>query len=186
MKSQVKLSLLKLYLIFVKIGAILLGGGYVILPILIDEICSKRKLISESDLTDYFAISQSLPGIVAANISMFTGYKLCGKLGAISAMLGIITIPFIIIIILASVFSMLVNNQYINGFFWGIGIAVIILIVLTIREMWQKSVRDNFFYLIFFMSLVALIYFKLSPVNVIIIFCIIGVILKTITARRGK
>ena len=69
------MPLLKLFLIFVKIGAILLGGGYVILPILQNEFTDKHKIISQNDLVEYFALAQSLPGIVAANISMFIGYR---------------------------------------------------------------------------------------------------------------
>lgn len=172
------ISLIKLYLIFVKIGAILLGGGYVILPILTSELCNKRKLIPESDLIDYFALSQTLPGIIAANISMFTGYKLRGKFGAIVAMFGIITVPMLCIIILASILEALSNNAYINGIFWGVGVAVIALIILTVREVWQKSERNLFFHIIFLSALIALVVFKLSPVSVIIIFSIIGILLK--------
>ena len=51
-----KVSLLKLFLIFVKIGAILLGGGYVILPIVTSEFVDKRNLISHDDLIDYFSL----------------------------------------------------------------------------------------------------------------------------------
>ena len=137
MRGQI--SLLKLYVIFLKIGAILLGGGYVILPILTSELCEKRSLIEESVLVDYFALSQSLPGIVAANISMFVGYKLCGKFGAVSAMLGVITVPFCMIVMLASILGRFTNNICLNGIFWGIGVAVVALIILTIREIWQKS-----------------------------------------------
>ena len=89
-----QISLLKLFLIFVKIGAILLGGGYVILPILMREFVETRKWIEHDELIDYFALAQSLPGIIAANISMFIGYKLRGKFGAILAMFGVIFVPF--------------------------------------------------------------------------------------------
>ena len=181
-----KISLLKLYLIFLKIGAILLGGGYVILPILTSELCNKRNLIEEDDLIDYFALSQSLPGIVAANISMFTGYKLRGKFGALISVLGIITVPFIVIVLLSSIFSHLTGNPYIESIFWGISIAVTALIMLTVREIWQKTNRNLFFYFIFFMTLTALLVFNVPPVNAIIIFSIIGVILKKISAGRSK
>ena len=87
------ISLKELYFLFVKIGAILLGGGYVILPIILAEFTQKRNLLKHSDVIDYFALAQSLPGIIAANISMFIGYKLKGKLGAVVAMFGIITVP---------------------------------------------------------------------------------------------
>ena len=173
-----KLSLINLYFIFLKIGAILLGGGYVILPIVKNEFADKRKLIEKEDLVDFFALSQSLPGIIAANISMFIGYKLRGKSGAITAMLGIITAPFICIVILASILDKLAGNPYITGAMWGVGIAVIALIMLTVREIWQNSKRDNFFYIIFLLSLTALLIFHLSPIETIIIFTILGILIK--------
>lgn len=179
-----KLSLWNLYLIFVKIGAILLGGGYVILPIVTNEFVEKRNLISHEDLIDYFALSQSLPGIIAANISMFIGYKLRGKFGAIIAMFGVITVPFLCIVLLASILGSLTENTYVNGALWGVGISVIALIMLTVREMWQKSVRDNFFYTIFAFSLAALLILKLSPIKTIILFSTIGLLYKRLTLKK--
>lgn len=173
-----KFSLLKLYMIFVKIGAILLGGGYVILPIVENEFAHKRNLIKKDDLVNFFALSQSIPGIIAANISIFIGYKIRGALGAVSAMLGVITIPFLSIIILASILGKLTENPYVISIFWGIGIAVIALIMLAVREMWQNSHRDNFFYVIFLSSLIALLIFNLPPVQTIIIFTGFGILLK--------
>lgn len=179
-----KVSLLKLFLIFVKIGAILLGGGYVILPIVTSEFVDKRNLISHDDLIDYFALSQSLPGIIAANISMFIGYKLRGKTGAVIAMLGVITVPFLCIILLASILGTLTENPYVHGALWGVGISVIALIMLTVREMWQKSVRDNYFYVIFSISLLTLLIFKLSPIKTIVIFTVLGVLFKRLTFKE--
>ena len=179
-----KISFLNLFLIFVKIGAILLGGGYVILPILTNEFVEKRKLISHDELLDYFALSQSLPGIIAANISMFVGYKLRGKIGAIIAMLGVITIPFVIIILLASLLKSFSSNSYIQGALWGVGVAVIALIILTIREMWQKTKKRCFFYLIFLSALISLLVFNLSPIKTILIFSILGVLYKLLTTPK--
>ena len=179
-----KISLLKLYLIFVKIGAILLGGGYVILPILINELAEKRKLVEQEELVDYFAISQSLPGIIAANISMFVGYKLHGKLGAMITMFGIITAPFICIVLLASFLSTLTENPLIQNIFWGIEIAVIALILLTVRDVWQKSNKNFFFYTILTLALISLLYFKLSPIQTILLLTISGVIYKRIATPK--
>lgn len=179
-------SLLKLYLIFIKIGAILLGGGYVILPILTSELCDKRNLIDKSELADYFALSQSLPGIVAANISIFTGYKLGGKFGAVAAMLGIITIPFLTIIAFASVLNTVAGNSYISSIFWGIGIAVMALILLTVRDMWKQSNTDIFFYIIFLLSLLLILFYKFSPVTTILFCSAFGVLIKTIERKRRE
>ena len=179
-----KISLLNLYLIFVKIGAILLGGGYVILPIVTNEFSENRNLVTSEEILDYFAISQSLPGIIAANISMFIGYKLCGKLVAITAMFGVITSPFLCIIFLASLLGKLTGNPVIEAIFWGVGVAVIALIMLTVREMWQKTKKDLFFYLIFFTALVTLLIFDFSPIKTILIFTPIGVLYKYFTAPK--
>lgn len=180
------ISLLNIYFIFLKIGAILLGGGYVILPILINEVVEKRTLLKQEDIVDYFAISQSLPGIIAANISMFVGYKLRGKLGALVAMFGIITAPFLCIVILASFLANLTNNSIVQGSLWGVGIAVITLITLTIREVWQKSKKDVFFYFILIISLVFLQFFRLSPIKVIIACTVIGILFKKLTATKEQ
>ena len=173
-----KISLLKLFLIFVKVGAILLGGGYVILPILTNELIEKRNLIEHDDLIDYFALSQSLPGIIAANISMFVGYKLRGARGAIVAMFGIIFIPFLTIILLASIINALTDNQYVQNIFWGISIAIIALI------MWQKCEKNIFFYSIFALALVSFTYFNFSPIKTILIFLVFGILLKKIQTLK--
>ena len=178
-----RISLLNLFLIFVKIGAILLGGGYVILPILQSEFCEKRKLVKKDDLVNYFALSQSLPGIIAANMTMFIGYRLRGKSGALAAMFGVIFVPFWTIILLASVLGHFVNNLYVQKALWGVGIAVIALILLTAREVWQNSKLTLFFYTIFFLSLVSLLIFKLSPITVIIIYSLLGLAVKIVLRR---
>lgn len=180
------LNLINIFLIFVKIGAILLGGGYVILPIIQNEFSEKRKILTQDELIEYFALSQSLPGIIAANMSIFIGYKLKGKSGALAAMLGVIFVPFWSIIILASILGAVTENSYIRGALWGIEVAVIALIILTTREAWQKSKRNLFFYLIFLFSLTALLIFKMSPIQVILIFTFTGIISKSMIRRYQR
>ena len=178
------MSYIKLFLIFVKIGAILLGGGYVILPIITHEFSEKRRLLTQDEIVDFFALSQSLPGIIAANISMFIGYKLKGKFGAILAMLGIIFVPFWTIVLLASVLNHFSNNSIIQNMLWGVGIAVCALILLTIREVWQKSNKNTYFYTIFALTLISLLLFKISPVQAILIFSIVGILYKKFIGER--
>ena len=56
-----------IYKTFFKIGTMLLGGGYVILPLLQSEIVDKNGWAKDEDIVEYYALSQSLPGIIAAN-----------------------------------------------------------------------------------------------------------------------
>ena len=57
--------------IFFKIGAFTIGGGYAMVPLIENEIVTKRKWIAQEDFIDLLAISQSAPGILAVNISIF-------------------------------------------------------------------------------------------------------------------
>lgn len=76
--------------IFFKIGAFTIGGGYAMVPLIENEIVTKRKWIAQEDFIDLLAISQSAPGILAVNISIFIGYKLRGIRGSIVTALGTI------------------------------------------------------------------------------------------------
>src|SRR5699024_7914532 len=84
-----------IYKTFFKVGTLLLGGGYVILPLLQSELDDKKGWSNHDELCEYYALGQSLPGIIAANMSMFVGYKLLGQKGAVAAVTGIITPAFI-------------------------------------------------------------------------------------------
>lgn len=58
-------------------------------------------------------------------------------------MIGVTFVPFWCIVLLASVLGALTNNSYVQGALWGVGISVIALIVLTVKEMWQKSNKKH-------------------------------------------
>ena len=79
---------LDIFTCFAKIGAFTIGGGYAMIPIIQKEVVDKRGWISEDDFMDVLAISQSAPGILAVNISIFLGHKLKGTKGSIVATLG--------------------------------------------------------------------------------------------------
>ena len=153
----------------------LLGGGYVILPLLQSELVEKKEWITDDDLVEYYALSQSVPGIIAANISVFTGYKLNGFIGALAAVLGVITPAFLAIILLASLLQTLVSLSIVQSIFWGVGIGVIMLLYLATKEMWNKSITDKFTCIIFITAFILSACFKISPALIIIGTIIIGI-----------
>ena len=173
-------KLIEIFFVFLKMGALLLGGGYVILPLIQSELVEKRKWLDNEDLINYYAISQCLPGLIAANVSIFTGYKLRGKYGAICAILGLSTSPFITIVLIASALNKIMHLPIINSIFWGVGIGVIILIILSLKEMWSKSIVDKFSFFIFLLILYMTIFLKTSPIISILTAIIIGIIYKKI------
>lgn len=181
-----KVSLKDLYIEFLLLGVQMLGGGYVLIPLMQKNLIEKRMWITQEELTDFYALSQSIPGIIAANISTFVGYKLRGKTGALLALTGIITSPVISILLIAAIIDILLKISYIQSIFWGVGIAVIILVFLSIKEMWNHSVNDIPTWIIFLASCGLSLFLNISPVYIIIGSMIFGVIVKFIEKRCKK
>ncbi len=82
---------------FVKMGAVLFGGGYAMLGLLEREIVQRRRWISSREMQDYFALAQLLPGVIAINASMLVGNRLAGLRGNVAAAAGVVTVPFLCI-----------------------------------------------------------------------------------------
>lgn len=180
-----KITLWEIYLVFLKVGVILLGGGYVILPILTDELVERRNWISKNELVEFYSISQCLPGIIAVNTSVFTGYKLKGKFGAIAAVTGMCTSPFIAIIALAAILGQLTKVPLVINIFWGVGIGVLILLLLTVQEVWSTSIVDKFTLFLFFIVFILTAFCGLSPVYSIIGAAMLGIIYRLLKRRSN-
>lgn len=177
-------TLWNIYKTFFKVGTLLLGGGYVILPLLQSELVEKKNWISSDEVAEYYALSQSIPGLIAANISIFTGYKLAGIKGAITAVSGIITPAFLSIIILAKVLEEIIKYDFVKGIFWGVGIGVIVLLYLAVKEIWNKSIVDKYSFFIFLTVFIASFVFKISPAILIILAIISGIILQVLKDKH--
>lgn len=118
-----------LFITFVKIGTFTIGGGYAMLPLIQREVVD-RGWLSKEDFIDIFAVTQSLPGIFAVNISIFVGYKLKKIPGAIFCALGTILPSFFIILAIALFFTQVKDNVWVEKAFKGLRPAVVALIVV--------------------------------------------------------
>lgn len=156
---------------FFKVGTLLLGGGYVILPLLTSELVDKKKWITSEELCEYYALGASLPGIIAANTAIFTGRKLLGTKGAIAATVGMVLPAFLAIVLFASILSELITKPSVQHIFWGVGIGVIVLLFLAVKEMWKKSVNDKFSILTYIICLALALSGKVSP-SITVIFAL--------------
>ena len=179
-------SLGSIFFTFFKTGLILLGGGYVILPILQAEIVENKNWLTSDELIDYYAISQSLPGLIAINISIFSGYKIRGKIGAVTAVMGLVFPAFWIIVLLASILTKAACNPLLQGAFRGAETGVIVLIISAVGEMWHNAIKDNAALVIYFIVLTITLLCEIPPLYIIIVSIFAGIIYKSILRRKGK
>lgn len=134
------------------------------LPLLQADIARGRKWAAEEEIIDYYAMSQSLPGIVAVNTSMLIGYKRKRAAGLIAACLGMITPSVIIILVIALFIRNILDYAAVTHAFNGVRIAVAALITKTVFEMGGKSLKDKACAVIFAASLLAFTMLDISPI----------------------
>ena len=134
---------LKLFISFFKIGAFTFGGGWAMIPLIEREVVDKQNWIKREDFVDALAIAQSLPGVLAVNISILIGNKLRGLKGCLMATLGTILPSFLIILAIAIWFVQTYDNPVVERIFKGIRPAVVALIVSPVFST-AKTARINF------------------------------------------
>lgn len=133
---------LKLFISFFKIGAFTFGGGWAMIPLIEREVVDKQNWIKRKDFVDALAIAQSLPGVLAVNISILIGNKLRGLKGCLTATLGTILPSFLIILAIAIWFVQTYDNLVVERIFKGIRPAVVALIVSPVFST-AKTARIN-------------------------------------------
>lgn len=169
-------SKLQLFKSIFKIGAFTFGGGYAMIPLIEKEVVDNKKWISKEEFMDVLLVSQSLPGALAINTSIFLGYKIAGFMGAILALLGVVLPSFLIILVIAAFFMQFRNNYYVNAAFMGISAAVPMLVLigaLSLSKGLKKELRTGVTIII---AVIALSVFKLNPILVIIISAVYGIV----------
>ncbi len=124
----------RLFWTFFKIGAFTFGGGWAMISIIEREIVDKNKWIGKEEFLDLLAVSQSLPGILAVNISVSIGDKLRGLKGSAVAALGTILPSFLIILAIAIFLTpdIIKNNPVVSKIFMGIRPCVVALIIAPV------------------------------------------------------
>ena len=184
---------LKLFLTFLKIGAVSFGGGYGMIS-LIREDCLANGWLTEPELLNFIAVAESTPGPIAVNMATFVGSSQGGILGSFLATLGVVLPSFCVILLIASVFGRLMKYRGVKATLGGIRPAIIALILGTAATMLLSLVfgiksigsQISFDYkAVIILALVGIIpvVFKrvakkqLSPILLIIISGVLGVLL---------
>lgn len=166
----------KLFWIFLKIGAILYGSGYVLFAFLDTELVSTG-LLSRQQLIDAIAVGQFTPGPVFSSVT-FIGYQINGFTGAIISTIAIFLPSFVFVALLNPIVKKMRNSKFFSTFLDAVNVASIAIIVAVCFDMGKETITDWRTILIAVLSIIiAFGYKKLNSAIVVLGGSIIGYLL---------
>ncbi|MFA5713181.1 MAG: chromate transporter [Bacteroidales bacterium] len=158
----------ELFFSFAKIGALTIGGGYAMIPVIKAEVVDRKRWVEEEEFLDYLAISQSAPGILSINIAIFIGKKVHGIKGSIWAALGTALPSFFAILLIALFFENFKENRVVQNAFRAIRPVVVALIAVPALSLALQSNLKRFNLLIPIITLLLIVLLKISPIWIIV------------------
>ena len=187
---------LSLFLTFLKIGAVSFGGGYGMISLISEEVVSHGWL-TESEFMNFIAVAESTPGPIAVNMATFIGSSQAGLFGSILATLGVVLPSFIIILVVSAVFANLLKfagvqwalkgvKAVVAGLITATGLTMMLSCILGTKTI-KNPIAFDYKALVIF-GLVVIIAFsynklfkkKISPIVLILISAILGILLYAI------
>ena len=167
----------ELYVSFLKIGSLMFGSGYTMLPLLTREIVEHRAWITQDELLDVFALSQCVPGVIGVNTAAFIGQKRGGWRGAAAAVLGVVTAPILAILLVATVLMQFWNNPVMVSVFNGVRVAVAAVITSAVVSLVCANVKNWLGIGLCIVGFVLIAVLHVSPVFVVLLAVVVGVLL---------
>ena len=177
---------LELFLTFFKVGLFTFGGGYAMLPMIREEVTSHGWL-SQGELIDFIAVSESTPGPFAVNIATFIGTRTGGIFGSFCATLGVVLPSFIVILTVARFYQKFKKSRLVVGAMNGLKPAVVGLIAAALLSLSQTvffplgltpetfTTGRLYVSLGIFAAAVVLAFKKLHPIFIIVLSAVAGV-----------
>jgi chromate transporter len=156
-----RLGLGSLFLVFLKIGAVVFGSGYVLVAFLRGDLVVDRGWLTDSQLLDAVAVGQLTPGPVFTTAT-FIGYVLGGIRGAIVATIGIFLPAFLLVAASGPLLPRIRKSKTAASFLDGVNVASLALMAVVGWQLGRASIIDIETALLAVASLIALVRFRLS------------------------
>lgn len=180
--------LLKLFTSTMLISAFTFGGGYVIVPLMKKKFVDELNWLEEEETLDFIAIAQSSPGAVAVNASILLGYRIAGIPGALTAILGTILPPMVILSVISFFYLSFQANPVVNAALGAMRAGVAAVIINVVVRMGGGIVRQKKIIPVAVMLAVfaAVYFFKVSIILIILLCAALGVATALVESARAK
>lgn len=158
------------------------------IPLIKEEVVTRKKWISSEDVLDVVAIAESTPGPIAINSATFVGYKTAGFWGSFAATVGVSLPSFLIIYAVSFILKQFEDFAAVRYAFTGIRAAVLALIVNALFSMYKASPRGIVSYILMAFAFVMTAFFDISVLYIILICGLIGFLssYKAMKKKGGK
>ncbi|MGE5395702.1 MAG: chromate efflux transporter [Candidatus Saccharibacteria bacterium] len=177
--SIASVSTFGLFLIFLKIGAILYGSGYVLFAFLDTELVA-RGLLTRPQLIDAIAVGQFTPGPVFSSVT-FIGYQISGWTGALVSTIAIFLPSFVFVALLNPLVKKMRNSRLFSAFLDAVNVASVAIIAAICFQMGKESITDWRTALIGIISITLVLMFKkVNSALIVIGGALLGYLLTTI------
>jgi len=177
---------LDLFLTFAKVGVCTFGGGYAMLPILQREVVEKKGWATDEELTDYFAIGQCTPGIIAVNTATFIGRKYKGIPGAIFTTLGVVFPSVVIISLIAAFLTNFAHIPLVQHALAGVNAAVVAMIASSVLKLGKSAIKDVWGIGIFLFVLALAFLLDISPAILILCAGAAGFVIRRVFSPKKE
>ena len=166
---------LALFLAFLKIASVTVGGGYAILAAAREEFVERRRWLSEEDFSRMMTVIITVPGLLAINSAIYLGWRLHRFTGAFAAAFGALLPSVTVIMLIAAGLSAITDflqSPWVQGAFKGILCGIIAMIGLSAVKMGKNNLKTIFDWCIVLVSVMGIAAFHWNPA--ILIACSIG------------
>ncbi|HEX8118577.1 MAG TPA: chromate transporter [Pyrinomonadaceae bacterium] len=148
--------------IFLRIGAVTFGGGYVMVPLIESEVVHARGWLTHREFVEAFALGQITPGPVLVTAT-FIGYRVAGTLGALVATVSIFLPSLVLTIVAGSSLRRFRSNRQVQAFLRGVTPAVVGLLVAAAWSTGRAGIHTWVGLSIALLAAAALLRFRLNP-----------------------
>jgi len=162
------MNLLRLALVFGKIGAVVFGGGFVMIPFIQREVVQHYGWLTQQQFVDAIALGQITPGPILISAT-FIGYKVQGLTGAVVATLAIFLPSFLMTALAARQMMRLRRNPRVAGFIRGVLPAVVAMLLVAAITIARSTIWFDWRLLfLVVVSLILLVRYKVDAVYVVV------------------
>lgn len=180
-------TLWKLFLSTLYISAFTFGGGFVIITFMKKKFVDEMHWIDEEEMLDLAALAQSSPGAIAVNAAILVGWRVAGFAGMVTAVVGTILPPMLILTVISFFYQAFATNRYVALLLKGMQAGVVAVILDVVWGLGGKVVRERSLFLCVIMAaaFAATVVFEVNVIFIISVAAAVGVVRAFVTKRNS-